>query len=507
MKKNRFIPLFFFLLFFILTPGFSKEDKISFTSHQNEAKLLVNQFFTNQTIYNQYSAQKQKYLNSDAGWENASGEKGFFIDGFNFYFRPGVSGFARIDSKGKQKGYFQIRKQENGIWMDFSNAQTGSLTAGYKEKSSYCFALFLTFSDGIRIEIWEDTITVKLSDKEYYQLYFFNQEPKLFQSPALRDKIYCQKPDQALIMALKEDFSSFYEVQVLQEALKQNIDLSSDQEAGLFAVNWLRRKVGLPEIQSDEKLSLAAANHAEYLLVNGIIERMMSWDTNSVDMNSYLALHNETKGMPGFTGETVTQRTEHTGAGSQTGENATFGGLNAIQENIAWFLSIYHRRPYMDFRVNRFGHGRAEGNLEKLETSCIANFHYSSKTSSSYYVYPYSGSQDIPCVFANFESPAPFADSKPKGVPITIFFQDSKYKESKLFLFGPRGEVDLLTSSVLAAQDNFIEAVPAAPLSPGTAYTLEFHYSGNVDTITFTTASINPAEKLAFQLKQDLKWP
>ncbi len=158
----------------------------------------------------------------------------------------------------------------------------------------------------------------------------------------------------------------------------------------------------------------------------------------------------------------------------------------------------------MDFRVDRFGHGRAEGNLEKLETSQIANFHYSDKKSDSYFIYPYSGAENVPTTFANFESPAPFPDSRPKGVPLTVSFQNPLYKNGKLRLFGPDSRVSLLTTTVLADPNNFIEAVPAKPLKPGTSYVLEFHYAGKIDKIPFKTASNNPAKTFAEKLKKKL---
>jgi hypothetical protein len=227
-----------------------------------------------------------------------------------------------------------------------------------------------------------------------------------------------------------------------------------------------------------------------------------------INLNDYLDLHNEAKGRKGYTGANPTERTVYTGYGTNSGECATLGRNEVISEHYNFFHSIYHRRPYMDFRAIHFGHYHLKDKKDSKSTTGVTKWGYDfEKKNDNYFIYPTNGSTLVPWAWTEVESPDPFPELvSGTGIPLTVSFTNDKYLDGTITLTDSRGKnVDLLTSRVLPERAHFIEAVPAKELLPNSLYSIHFTYGKQTDSYSFTTAPINPGEVIIDKMVEALK--
>lgn len=104
--------------------------------------------------------------------------------------------------------------------------------------------------------------------------------------------------------------------------------LEPDTEAILGRANQFRADAGLPPLIGDAQTSQAARNHSLYTALNA---------TNAA---SSISAHDETEGLPGFTGGHLTTRCEFTGT---TCIEEVMYGSGEADPAAGWLATVYHR--------------------------------------------------------------------------------------------------------------------------------------------------------------------
>lgn len=244
---------------------------------------------------------------------------------------------------------------------------------------------------------------------------------------------------------------------LLQQAPK--IDAQYEEREGLTYLNHLRTHAGLVPLKENPSLKQSAKNHANYLIVNQKIG------------------HHEEHNRSGYTGEYGSERSIH--AGYQSAliiENVSSNNLDHKTSIDGLMSAIYHRFGFLDFHINEIGIGVLQdqqnrfrsafvydmGNQE-LNQLCAQNmppsssqhtvhevcanpqqqlskkafFHaiYSNHTQNApMVVYPYPNQTNIPPAFYE-ELPDPLPEHSVSGFPISISFDESRFKKVELLSF------------------------------------------------------------------------
>ena len=251
----------------------------------------------------------------------------------------------------------------------------------------------------------------------------------------------------------------------------------------LGVVNATRAQAGLPPVQLDPHLTDSAMSHAFYWLFN-----------NATPAVAGLGIHQETPGLPGFSGTGPGQRAVAWGYSTErTAEDITHRGTPTAGVS-DWVNSVFHRFPILRPDLVAIGYGQAEVgsiNIQDME------FGYAAPGSATPVRYPADGQSKVPAVFVDNElpDPVPSGDARTTGYPVTVTFAAGDSVSLTSFtLSGPDGAA--LDGYLLApspSTENSASLLPAAPLRPATTYTA--HIVATVDgraydqTWSFTTAS------------------
>ena len=529
LKILLFTPFFLILVFQISAEDFSSFQNASVLKNTDKMNQLNAVFKDCLYLMHEFSENRNDYFERGLGWQNNDGY-GFFSGNKTVYFSETGAGFS-VYSNGIDIGQFYCNYSEDIAWItltikteeiiNISNSEI-NYAGEQTERGNFLFIGFngdtpvtynIGFSSGINIFLWEDSIQVKYPDEDYFYMLVYNRdEPLLVLSDKL-SSIFFYKFDgrtieDNILDDLQNDFPYPYFTRILSDAYSEEINIKDEQELSGFTISWFREKIGLADLEHSPMLKTAAENHADYLIENKIIYNQMTWDPDTVDLNDYLVLHNETSGMPLFTGESVSDRTVHAGYGLAAGECVTISMYNVINENINWMHTIFHRRPYLDLRVNDFGHGHSVSVNDPNETAGVMNWGYNYyKADGDVYFYPYNGETFVPFAWSAFEAPDPFpGNTHGLGVPITVAFTSSVYKNGTIELLDNNGRpVPCLISNTLEYRDNFIEVTPEYPLLPDTTYTIKFSYNNKSISSVFTTAPLNPAEQVINNFKNSVQ--
>ncbi len=218
------------------------------------------------------------------------------------------------------------------------------------------------------------------------------------------------------------------------------------EASGLDYINELRAKAGLVNFSENSQLTTAARNHSQYLYKNG------------------LTGHYEQEGDVGFTGVRPADRAVYAGyPARQVSENVSSGKMDIRGSIDGLFGAIYHRFGFLDIASDEIGIGVSDdtqrftydmGN-SAIRELCLNDYPI---TSNSYYrdvcanrdkkidaklyedalnnhkdeapavvIWPPEDSDSIPPVFYE-ESPDPLPNSSVSGYPISIQFNDAKFK-------------------------------------------------------------------------------
>lgn len=274
-------------------------------------------------------------------------------------------------------------------------------------------------------------------------------------------------------------------------------------------LNDLRAKIGSGLLAQDAQLDLAAANHFNYVVLNG-----------------YFGYHTEDPAKPGYTGVTPAERARNAGYAGSAGESM-FGALGADRAAECvpvWANSVYHMVSlFMGDRDVGIAAGNVKANGpagEYTETYCVLEVGTKDRATSprpvagTVLVYPYDQQTSVPYLFQNRqEYPQPLPELDGVGHPIAAWFATQANANPKVTVsaytvtaqggasvaakvmahasVNVAAGIDRVVDDVIWPQAVFI--VPVAPLTPSTTYTVSFE--GTVDGAavkknwSFTTAA------------------
>ncbi len=472
---------------------------ISILSHKDQIAEINKAYFHYLGLLKEFNDNKLAFFKRGLGWHNNS-SYGFESGSYSLYFSRDQLGIKEYDKQGNVVASLHLGLDKSVHYSGLEKPGKYKMSLSLKNGSLHW--LEWSFSDGSAIAANKDLIRVSYADKEYYyMLYYNNDEPTLFLSPKLAEFIFSgtgsDDTDRTIVDQIYNDFPYFYYTRILRDALKGKVNIKDQDALAYFSINWFRQAVGLDALPGNDLLKKAAQNHADYLIANNVVKRMLSWDAKSINMNDYLEIHSEVSGKKLFTGQRVTDRTEHAGYGRKTSETANISKQEALSSVIGWFHSIYHRRPIIDIRALCFGYAQSRSKQEPSETANITNWGYDWQAKSEkIYFYPIKDEKLVPYTWSGYEAPDPFpSDKSSTGPPITVVFAAAPYKTGSLSLFDKNGKkVPCLSTDILPAENNFLEITPTDPLQPDSRYTVKFDYDGGSVQYDFYTAPLNPAE-------------
>ncbi|NGZ88558.1 CAP domain-containing protein [Duganella aceris] len=248
---------------------------------------------------------------------------------------------------------------------------------------------------------------------------------------------------------------------------------------GFNWINYRRSQLGLTVLTRNSRIDLAAQGHSDYQRVNNIIT------------------HNQTQGLPGFTGVALNDRLAAAGY-SLTGQFA-YGEVISATSNGSGFYqaeelitAIYHRFVIFDTLFKEIGTGAAT--TVNGYTYFTADFAvvggYASLGNGRFVVYPIANQSGVPTnFFSDNESPDPVPAQNEVGYPISVHADLNSNVSVRSFTVAPRGgsalATRLLTSSTDGATSERAAAiVPLAPLRAATTYDVSF--SGTVGGVSVT---------------------
>ncbi|WP_248929622.1 stalk domain-containing protein [Paenibacillus hamazuiensis] len=250
---------------------------------------------------------------------------------------------------------------------------------------------------------------------------------------------------------------------IAKDALQQFAPPSSDQTAGLAAVNDYRTVYGLPPVQLNDRLSASATAHAQYLNNNKIQQDGKSQDS----------LHDQDPGKAGFFGKTPLERAAYFGYTDNVGEDAAYFSGTVSEVTDALFDAPYHRSPLLDPYIREVG-------IAKIGDYTIIEFGTGSDGEPKLVVSPAEGERYVPTSFEGNEEPDPLrihtGSVYPVGYPIMAEFYGTGIDKVKLvsaeLTDGAKRPVDLLVNTP-DTDDKLSKAViltPSKPLQPDTGY-------------------------------------
>jgi uncharacterized protein YkwD len=250
----------------------------------------------------------------------------------------------------------------------------------------------------------------------------------------------------------------------------------------LEAVNRTRTAAGLPAVRLDPSLSASATAHSFYWLFNGFASSVAG-----------LGIHQETRGLTGFSGVYPWDRATQFGYPNQRiGEDITHTGdaPSAVQD---WVNSVFHRFAIMRPDLAAIGYGEGEVGTLQMEDM---EFGFEASLPATAAAYPGDGQKKVPTTFVDNELPDPVPAGQPRttGYPVTVTFQPSASVQVTSFsLSGPDGSgLDAYRLTPSGETENSASLLPSLPLLPVTTYTAHIvaTVNGTVydHTWSFTTA-------------------
>ena len=236
------------------------------------------------------------------------------------------------------------------------------------------------------------------------------------------------------------------------------LDTDLEEKRTLFYINKLRKEAGLIPLTINSKLKSAAKNHANYLMLHHQIG------------------HYEDENQSGYTGMYGSNRSVAMGYETPMVIENVSSFNYSYKESIDGLMgAIYHRFAFLDFYTDEIGIGVAQNLQNRAETAFVydmgssklvslckevknremmkplKNICADSKRSvskdefldalyahkyqnSDVVLYPYDGQQDVPPVFYE-ELPDPLPNHSVSGFPISMNFNETRFKSIKMLSF------------------------------------------------------------------------
>lgn len=228
--------------------------------------------------------------------------------------------------------------------------------------------------------------------------------------------------------------------------------LANDATEMLRVHNDLRAAVGAPAVRADDRVTIAAQRHAEYLARNDILG------------------HDETPGAPGFSGVFVRDRLAALGYTDATAsEVATSFSSGTDGVRSLWVLP-YHRLGLMHPHAIVAGWGHAE-TLGRTITVGVIVYDFSAPAPDR--VRAPAPAQRVAGTYSGEETPdvLPAGASRPVGYPIMVVYSSARAVDLRGARITQVGGPDFAYHVVPQLYErDYVAIVPAAPLTPGARY-------------------------------------
>jgi uncharacterized protein YkwD len=228
--------------------------------------------------------------------------------------------------------------------------------------------------------------------------------------------------------------------------------LANDAKEMLRVHNELRAAVGAPAVRSDERVTLAAQRHAEYLAQNNALG------------------HDETPGAPGFSGVFVHDRLAAQGYTDATAsEVATSFSSGTDGVRSLWVLP-YHRLGLMHPHAVVAGWGHAEIAGRSITVGVLV---YDFAAPAPDRVRAPAPDQRVAGTYSGEEIPdvLPAGASRPVGYPIMVIYSSARAVDFRGARITDAAGRDFAYHVVPQLYErDYVAVIPASPLVPGTRY-------------------------------------
>ncbi len=262
-----------------------------------------------------------------------------------------------------------------------------------------------------------------------------------------------------------------------------------EKSSALAELNQTRQLVGLPTVTRNDQLDQAAQAHADYLQTN-------------LDGIS----HDETLGLPGFTGAAPANRLTAAGYAWSTVSEVISGGISGGQKAVRSLVqAIYHRFGILAPAMAEagFGIGTVTGKSPNLVIDLGATSRNAVTMRADWLgTYPVNGQTDVVRDFlSDNETPDPVAGSNRVGYPVSIHAGASDSLHVSSFTLKPAGGAPVQVQLLASPSDPHVPTsaaaiVPLSVLDYGTQYQADFVGTRNGLPVslswTFTTIAYSP---------------
>lgn len=249
---------------------------------------------------------------------------------------------------------------------------------------------------------------------------------------------------------------------------------------GYHWINYRRAQVGLSTLARNGRIDVAAQGHSDYQRLNRTIT------------------HEQTEGLPGFTGVTLKSRLLAAGyplgssysAGEVISATTSGSGFYQAEELIT---AIYHRFVIFEPVFTEIGTGAASitGSYTYFTADFAALGSLSGLGTGRLAIYPFANQSGVALnFFSDSEAPDPVPDRNEVGYPVSVHADYGSTVLVRSFTITPRGGTALATrllSYASGTSNNSSSAaaiVPLAPLRSATTYDVSF--SGTVGGVDVT---------------------
>ena len=228
--------------------------------------------------------------------------------------------------------------------------------------------------------------------------------------------------------------------------------LANDAAEMLRVHNELRAAVGAPAVRADDRATMAAQRHAEYLARNDTLG------------------HDETPGAPGFSGASVRDRLAAQGYTDATASEVATSFSSGIDGVRSLWVLPYHRLGLMHPHAIVAGWGHAEIAGRAITVGVLV---YDFSAPAPDRVRAPAPAQRVAGTYSGEEIPdvLPVGASRPVGYPIMVVYSSARAVDLRSARITEVGGPDFAYHIVPQLYErDYVAIVPAAPLAPGARY-------------------------------------
>jgi uncharacterized protein YkwD len=228
--------------------------------------------------------------------------------------------------------------------------------------------------------------------------------------------------------------------------------LANDAKEMLRVHNELRAAVGAPAVRSDERVTLAAQRHAEYLAQNNALG------------------HDETPGAPGFSGVFVHDRLAAQGYTDATASEVATSFSSGTEGVRSLWVLPYHRLGLMHPHAVVAGWGHAEIAGRSITVGVLV---YDFAAPAPDRVRAPAPDQRVAGTYSGEEIPdvLPAGASRPVGYPIMVIYSSARAVDFRGARITDAAGRDFAYHVVPQLYErDYVAVIPASPLVPGTRY-------------------------------------